>query len=85
MAGENFELSISEEALEQLRALPRELRKRIGDRLSALQSEFRGDIKKLAATANNYRLRVGKHRVLFRLVGKQIQVYAVKDRKEGYE
>ena len=85
MAGANFELFLSEEALEQLRALPKELRKRVGERLTALESSFRGDIKKLAGAENKYRLRVGSHRVLFRLAGKQIQVYAVKDRKEAYE
>ncbi len=85
MAGANFELSISDEALEQIRALPKELRKRIGERLAALETGFQGDIKKLAGMKDKYRLRVGDHRVLFRLVGKQIQVYAVKDRKEAYE
>lgn len=85
MAGANFQLLISEKALEQLRALPKDLRKRIGERLSALETSFIGDIKKLAGAENKYRLRVGNHRVLFRLVGKQIQVYAVKDRKEAYE
>lgn len=85
MAGANFELSISDEALEQLRALPKELRKRIGARLTALETGFQGDIKKLIGAKDKYRLRVGDRRVLFRLVGKQIQVYAVKDRKEAYE
>jgi mRNA interferase RelE/StbE len=78
-------LLVGEEALAQLRALPKDLRKRIGERLSALESSFTGDIKKLAGAENKYRLRVGNHRVLFRLAGKQIQVYAVKDRKEAYE
>lgn len=85
MAGTNFQLLVGEEALEQLRALPKDLRKRIGEKLSALESGFAGDIKKLAGVENKYRLRVGNHRVLFRLAGKQIQVYAVKDRKEAYE
>ena len=85
MAGENFELFLSDEALAQLRAMPKELRQRIGDRLNTLEGGFQGDIKKLAGTENKYRLRVGNHRVLFRLVGRQIQVYAVKDRKEAYE
>ena len=85
MSGENFQLLISEEALKQLRALPKDLRKRIGDRLSALETSFTGDVKKLAGTENKYRLRVGNNRVLFRLAGNQIQVYAVKDRKEAYE
>ena len=85
MAGANFQLLISDEALEQLRALPKDLRRKIGERLSALESSFAGDIKKLVGTNDKYRLRIGNHRVLFRLVGKQIQVYAVKDRKEAYE
>jgi mRNA-degrading endonuclease RelE of RelBE toxin-antitoxin system len=67
MAGENFQLLIAEEALEQLRALPKDLRKRIGDRLSALETSFAGDIKKLAGPENKYRLRVGNHRVLGRV------------------
>jgi mRNA interferase RelE/StbE len=85
MAGENFKLFLSSEALEQLRALPKELRRRIGERLNTLESDFQGDIKKLSGTENRYRLRVGNFRVLFRLAGRQIQVYAVKDRKEAYE
>jgi mRNA interferase RelE/StbE len=85
VAGANFQLALADEALEQLRALPRELRHRIGERLNTLESGFQGDIKKLAGAQNKYRLRVGSHRVLFRLVGRQIQVYAVKDRKEAYE
>ena len=85
MAGANFQLFISEEALEQLRALPKDLRKRLGERFTVLEENFAGDIKKLSGTENKYRLRVGNHRVLFRLAGRQIQVYAVKDRKEAYE
>jgi len=85
MPGTNFELFISEEALNQLRALPKDLRKRIGEKLTTLETDFAGDIKKLAGTENKYRLRVGNHRVLFRLTGRQIQVYAVKDRKEAYD
>ena len=85
MAGANFELLLSEEALNQLHALPEKLRKRIGDRLTTLESGFQGDIKKLVGTTDKYRLRVGHHRVLFRLVGRRIEVYAVKDRKEAYE
>ncbi len=85
MAGANFQLLIAEEALEQLRALPKDLRKRLGKKLSSLEANFQGDIKKLSGTENKYRLRVANHRVLFRLAGRQIQVYANKDRKEAYE
>jgi mRNA interferase RelE/StbE len=80
-----YSLAISEEALDQLRSLPREWRKRIGERMNELQINLTGDVKKLAASEKKYRLRVGSYRVLFRLEGNQISVYAVKDRKEAYE
>lgn len=76
---------ISEEALTQLRALPKDLRRLVGEKLSDLETDFAGDIKKLGGEKNKYRLRAGIHRVLFRLAKNQIQVYAVKDRKEAYE
>jgi mRNA interferase RelE/StbE len=85
MASVRYSLAISEEAREQLRALPKDLRRRIGARLSELQNGLAGDVKKLAAAEKKYRLRVGNYRVLFRLEGKQISVYAVKDRKDVYE
>ena len=61
------QLFISEEAREQLRALPEELRTNIGYRVHLLQQEFVGDIKKLEGHRNHYRLRAGGHRILFRM------------------
>lgn len=46
MANVHYTLAISEEARDQLRALPKEWRKRIGDRLTALQNNLAGDVKK---------------------------------------
>jgi mRNA interferase RelE/StbE len=79
-----YRLEIKEEARRQLRALSKEHRRRIGARLEALQSGFDGDVKKLAARTQEYRLRVGGFRVLFMLEGDLISVYAVKDRKDAY-
>jgi len=47
--------------------------------------DLQGDVKKLEAKGNRYRLRIGSHRVLFTLEGDEIAVYTVKDRKEAYE
>jgi mRNA-degrading endonuclease RelE of RelBE toxin-antitoxin system len=80
-----YRLIIDDAALEQLRALPKEIRRNIGHRLDMLQNSFQGDVKKLEGDERRYRLRVGGHRVLFRLDGKIIHVYAVKQRKEAYE
>ena len=80
-----YRLFISEEARGQLRALPEELRRNIGHRLDLLQQEFSGDTKRLEGPRNHYRLRVGSHRVLFRMNSDLIEVYAVKQRKDAYE
>jgi len=80
-----YRIEISETAREQLRALPKEFRRNIGQRMEAMRDDLRGDVLKLKAKSNRYRLRVGTHRVLFVLATDAIQVYAVKDRKEAYE
>jgi mRNA interferase RelE/StbE len=76
---------LSMKAREQLRALPKEQRRNLGRRIEEMREDLRGDVRKLQAKGNYYRLRVGNFRVLFLLAGNAIQVYAVKDRKEAYE
>jgi len=78
-------LSISEGAIEQLRALPKDVRRNIGFRIEGLCNDLHGDVKKLKGPPPRYRLRVGVHRVLFTLAGEVIEVYTVKDRKDVYE
>jgi mRNA-degrading endonuclease RelE of RelBE toxin-antitoxin system len=80
-----YRIEISAKAREQLRAMPKELRRNIGERMEMMRDDLRGDVLKLKDKGGRYRLRVGSHRVLFVLVGEAIQVYAVKDRKEAYE
>lgn len=79
-----YQIEISHKARDQLRALPREQRRKIGKRLEEMRDELRGDVLKLQAKGELYRLRVGNFRVLFTLEGAVIKVYAVKDRKEAY-
>jgi mRNA-degrading endonuclease RelE of RelBE toxin-antitoxin system len=80
-----YHIEISKKAREQLRELPREQRRNIGWRMEEMRDELKGDVLKLQAKGNYYRLRVGNFRVLFLLEGNAIKVYAVKDRKEAYE
>ncbi len=79
-----YRLEIGEEALDQLRALPSEWRRRIGQRLEALQFNLRGDVRKLAGRSGKYRLRVGHHRIMFTLENDLVFVHQVKDRKDAY-
>jgi len=80
-----YRLSISQASIEQLRALPKDLRRSIGFRIEGLCEDLQGDVKKLKGNPPRYRLRVGAYRVLFTLAGEGIEVYAVKHRKESYE
>jgi mRNA interferase RelE/StbE len=80
-----YRLDIQEEARKQLRTLPADDRRRIGQRLDALQNDLSGDVKKMTARTQEYRLRVGNFRILFLLERDLISVYAVKDRKDAYE
>jgi mRNA interferase RelE/StbE len=50
-----------------------------------LQNDLAGEVKKLTARTQEYRLRIGMFRILFLLERDLISVYAVKDRKEAYE
>ncbi|MGH7946717.1 MAG: type II toxin-antitoxin system RelE family toxin [Opitutaceae bacterium] len=79
-----YRLEIADAALAQLRTMPREMRRRIGQKLDALQTDLAGDVKKLAGQEGKYRLRVGSHRVLFTLEKDLICVQTVKDRKDAY-
>jgi mRNA-degrading endonuclease RelE of RelBE toxin-antitoxin system len=80
-----YQLFISEKAREQLRTLEKSVRRQIGGRIETLRDDLRGNVRKLEGKSNRYRLRAGKHRVLFTLERNVIAIYTVKDRKEAYE
>jgi mRNA-degrading endonuclease RelE of RelBE toxin-antitoxin system len=69
-----YQIEISGKAREQLRALTKERRRNIGWRMEEMREDLRGDILKLHAKGNYYRLRVGSFRVLFLLAGDAIKV-----------
>ena len=78
-----------ESAIDFVRKQPQlsdeEIRRNLGYRLQVLQDEFAGDVKRLEGQSGRYRLRAGGYRILFRLDGAKIEVYAVKQRKNAYE
>ena len=80
-----YQLFIADSVRSQLRGLSKEIRCNIGFRMELLRDNLQGDVKKLEAANNRYRLRVGNFRVLFTLERDVIAVYAVKDRKDAYE
>ena len=68
-----YRIEISEKAREQLRVLPKEMRRNIGQRMETMRDDLRGDVLKLRDKGNRYRLRIGTFRVLFVLAGDVIK------------
>ena len=79
-----YQIFLTVEARDQIRVMQKTLRRRIGEAISRLETDLSGDVKKLSARHNAYRLRVGSYRILFRLDANRVEVYAVKDRKDAY-
>jgi mRNA interferase RelE/StbE len=80
---------VERKAKKQLGKLPEKTRRRIVEALNTLEREgfsMELDIKKLQGYRNHYRIRIGKHRVLFEFsADKTIIVYAVLPRETAYK
>lgn len=79
-----YRLKLTEDVRQKLRALPEAAGRDIGYRLYLMQEDLAGDVKKLKGYKAEYRLRVGRYRVVFELLGDTISVYDVGDRKDIY-
>jgi mRNA interferase RelE/StbE len=79
-----YSLFLSDDVKAKIRALPNELRRQIGYRIFLLQEDLSGDVTKLKGSKADYRLRIGSFRVIFKLVGTEIRIYNVGDRKGIY-
>jgi mRNA interferase RelE/StbE len=80
----HYRLIIKDEAKRKLRLLPKRARQEIGYRLFLMQEDLAGQIKKLKADKNVYRLRVGDYRIIFELERDLFNVYDVGHRKDIY-
>jgi len=80
----NYQLGFTDKARRALRLLPKSVRQEIGYKIYLMQNNLAGDVKKLEGSQNEYRLRVGKYRVIFELAGDTISVYKIGDRKDIY-
>lgn len=80
-----FNVVYSRQAETELLVLPGKIQRQVAAKVARLQYGFSGDIKKLQATDNVYRLRSGSHRILFELEGSTIIIRALRARKDAYE
>ncbi|MCX6880588.1 MAG: type II toxin-antitoxin system RelE/ParE family toxin [Verrucomicrobia bacterium] len=83
-AREKYEIEIKPQALKDLKGLPAGACRRIIAKLEALRDDLAGDVKKLTNFAPEYRLRVGKCRVLLEVDLGTVIIYRVLHRKDAY-
>ncbi|MGL5795220.1 MAG: type II toxin-antitoxin system RelE family toxin [Waterburya sp.] len=79
-----YQLIFKRQAIKDLKALSPELKERILTKIVAMQDNLQGDIKKLTNFTPEYRLRVGKYRILFKIDGDTLRIHRVKHRKDAY-
>jgi mRNA interferase RelE/StbE len=86
---QRYHVFLEKKASKQLEKLDGDTRCRVVEALHSLGDEGfsrRLDIAKLRGYRNQYRLRVGKYRILFELrPGRTIVVYAILPRKVAYQ
>jgi mRNA interferase RelE/StbE len=79
-----YNVDFKPRALKDLKGLPEATRRRIIEKVEALQNDLAGDVKRLTNFTPEYRLRVGKYRVLFEVDGAEVVIYRVLHRKDAY-
>ncbi len=79
-----YRVELMPKAIKDLKHIPKPYAKNVLDKIQVLEGGLTGDIKKLTNFSPEYRLRVGKYRVLFEIENQAILVYRVKHRKEAY-
>ncbi len=81
----NYSVELKKPAIKDLKNIQKSDAKRIVKALKKLEDGLSGDIKQLTNFTPEYRLRVGKYRVLFEIEENGIVVYRIKHRREAYK
>jgi mRNA interferase RelE/StbE len=79
-----YQVELKPRAIRDLKGLDRTMARRIGEKLTALQDDLAGDVKRLTNATPEFRLRVGDYRVLFEIEGSKVIIYRVRHRKDAY-
>jgi len=82
----NYKIEIKKSATKEIAKLPKDMLKRILDKIQSLENEPRpSGCKKLSAD-EKYRIRVGNYRVLYSIEDEKLVIYIVKvgHRKDVY-
>lgn len=79
-----YQIAFKPKAIKSLRKIPAQDRTNILIGIEKLQDNLLGDVKRLTNFTPEYRLRIGKYRVLFEIQEETILVYNILLRKIAY-
>ena len=79
-----YQVRFQPKAIKALENLPTQEKIKIVTKIEAMKDNLQGDVKKLTNFTPEYRLRVGKYRVLFEIEGEVLTIYQVKHRRDAY-
>jgi mRNA interferase RelE/StbE len=81
----NYHIDFKPRALKDVKKLPKADQRRVMATIEELQDDLSGDVKKLTNFTPEYRLRVGKYRVLFEVEDGEVVIYRIVHRKDAYK
>ncbi len=84
MSGRRMRIEFKPRAVKDLGALERKTARRVLEKISGLENDLAGDVKRLTNFTPEYRLRVGDYRVLFEIEGDRVIIYRIKHRGGAY-
>lgn len=83
MKPSRYNVKWAQEALENLRELVKPEAAQIVRKVARLEFGLHGNIKRLQDADYGFRLRMGRYRILFDLVGETILIQRIRHRKEA--
>ena len=84
---ENYKIEIKKSATKEIAKLPKNILKRILNKIQSLSSNPRPNGCKKLTADEKYRVRVGNHRILYSIEDEKLVIYVVKvgHRKKVYD
>ena len=80
-----YHVELKPKAIKDLKSIPKQDGTRIVEKLKVLKNNLQGDVKRLTNFTPEYRMRVGKWRILFEVEDTKIIIYRILHRKEAYK
>ena len=79
-----YQIVFKPRALKDLKSIDRNEVRRLVEKIEAMQEDLAGDVKRLTTFTHEYRLRVGRYRVLFEVDDDKVVIYRIRHRKDAY-